>query len=254
MMRMISWNVNGIRACLGKGFLDSVQGLDADMICLQETKCQPGQVTLPLDGYEQYWLGAEKKGYSSTALFSRRVPDSVAYGIGVDAMDHEGRVITAEYPGFYLVNVYTPNSQDGLARLPYRMEWEEAFLHYVKELEKTHPVVICGDMNVAHTEKDIKNAKSNQNNAGFTPQERACMTRLLDSGFVDTFRYMHPDAEGAYSWWSYRFHARENNAGWRIDYFLVSRALDDRIEKAEIHPEIMGSDHCPVELVLKMEF
>ena len=250
-MRLISWNVNGLRAAMGKGFMDSFAALDADIFCLQETKLQAGQVELDLPGYRQYWNYAEKKGYSGTAIFTRQEALSVRYGIGVDEFDHEGRVITLEMPDFFFITVYTPNSQDGLVRLPYRMEWEDAFLAYLKGLEKEKPVVFCGDLNVAHTEKDIKNPKSNLRNAGFTQEERDKMTALLNSGFVDTFRYFHPDAVGAYSWWSYRFHARENNAGWRIDYFIVSQALSPRLRDACIHPEIFGSDHCPVELALE---
>ena len=250
-MKMISWNVNGLRAAMGKGFLDSFSALDADIFCLQETKLQEGQIALDLPGYHQYWNYAEKKGYSGTAVFTRQEPLSVRYGIGVDEFDHEGRVITLEMPEFFFITVYTPNSQDGLARLPYRMEWEDAFLRYLKELEKEKPVVFCGDLNVAHKEIDIKNPKSNIHNAGFTQEERDKMTALLDSGFIDTFRHFHPDAAGAYSWWSYRFHARENNAGWRIDYFIVSEALREKLESACIHSEIFGSDHCPVELVMR---
>lgn len=250
-MKMISWNVNGLRAALGKGFMDVFSALDADVFCLQETKLQEGQAALDLPGYYQYWNYAEKKGYSGTAVFTRREPLLVRYGMGIDAFDHEGRVITLEMPEFFLITVYTPNSQDGLARLPYRMEWEDAFLGYLKGLEKEKPVVFCGDLNVAHTEMDIKNPKANLRNAGFTQEERDKMTALLSSGFVDTFRFFHPDAVGAYSWWSYRFHARENNAGWRIDYFIVSECLKERLESACIHPEIFGSDHCPVELVLR---
>ncbi len=249
-MKLISWNVNGLRAAMGKGFLDAFNALDADIFCLQETKLQPGQIALELPGYRQYWNYAEKKGYSGTAVFARREPISVNLGIGVEEHDHEGRVITLEYPEFFFVTVYTPNSQDGLARLPYRMRWEDDFLAYLKSLEKEKPVVFCGDLNVAHREIDIKNPKSNIHNAGFTQEERDKMTALLASGFVDTFRYFHPDAAGVYSWWSYRFHARENNAGWHIDYFIVSQALVPRLASAAIHPEIMGSDHCPVELVL----
>ena len=249
-MKLISWNVNGLRAVMGKGFQDTFNALDADIFCLQETKLQAGQIEINLPGYHQYWNYAEKKGYSGTAVFTKREPLSVRYGIGVDEFDHEGRVITLEFPDFFFITVYTPNSQDGLARLPYRMQWEDAFLTYLKELEKEKPVVFCGDLNVAHTEIDIKNPKSNIHNAGFTQEERDKMTALLGSGFVDTFRHFHPDVTGAYSWWSYRFHARENNAGWRIDYFIVSQALTPRLVSASIHPEIFGSDHCPVELVL----
>ena len=252
-MKLISWNVNGLRAVMGKGFQDTFNALDADIFCLQETKLQAGQIALDLPGYHQYWNYAEKKGYSGTAVFTRQEPLSVKYGMGIDEFDHEGRVITLEFSDFFFITVYTPNSQDGLARLPYRMQWEDAFLTYLKELEKEKPVVFCGDLNVAHTEIDIKNPKSNIHNAGFTQEERDKMTALLGSGFVDTFRHFHPDAAGAYSWWSYRFHARENNAGWRIDYFIVSNALVPRLLSAAIHPEIFGSDHCPVELVLSEE-
>ena len=250
-MKMISWNVNGLRAVMGKGFMDAFTALDADIFCLQETKLQSGQIALALPGYHQYWNYAEKKGYSGTAIFTRREPLSVRYGIGKEEFDHEGRVITLEMEDFFFITVYTPNSQDGLARLPYRMEWEDAFLGYLKALEKQKPIVFCGDLNVAHKEIDIKNPKTNIHNAGFTQEERDKMTALLGSGFIDTFRYFHPDAVGAYSWWSYRFHARENNAGWRIDYFIVSEALKDRLEDASIHSEIFGSDHCPVELRLR---
>ena len=249
-MRLISWNVNGLRACLGKGFLDYFHSASADVFCLQETKLQPGQVELELPGYHQYWNSAERKGYSGTAVFCRRQPLSVTYGLGIPAHDTEGRVITIELEPFYLVNVYTPNSHRELARLDYRMQWEEAFRAYVTGLDRQKPVVICGDMNVAHREIDLKNPKTNQKNAGFTPQEREQMTRLLDSGFVDSFRYLYPDVTGAYSWWSYQFKARQNNAGWRIDYFLVSRQLQDRIRDAGICSQILGSDHCPVSLEL----
>ena len=249
-MKLISWNVNGLRAAMGKGFMDTFAQLDADAFCLNETKLQPGQIELDLPGYHQYWNSAEKKGYSGVAVFTRQEPLSVRYGIGVDEFDHEGRVLTLEMPQFYLVSCYTPNSQDGLKRLEYRMRWEDAFLSYLKSLEREKPVVLCGDLNVAHQEIDIKNPKSNRMNAGFTDQEREKMTRLLNAGFVDTFRALHPDETGAYSWWSYRFHARENNAGWRIDYSIVSESLRDHVREAAIHPEIFGSDHCPVELVL----
>lgn len=249
-MKLISWNVNGLRAAMGKGFMDTFAQLDADAFCLNETKLQPGQIELDLPGYHQYWNSAEKKGYSGVAVFTRQEPLSVRYGIGVDEFDHEGRVLTLEMPQFYLVSCYTPNSQDGLKRLEYRMRWEDAFLSYLKSLEREKPVVLCGDLNVAHQEIDIKNPKSNRMNAGFTDQEREKMTRLLNAGFVDTFRALHPDETGAYSWWSYRFHARENNAGWRIDYFIVSESLGEHVREAAIHPEIFGSDHCPVELVL----
>ena len=246
-MKLVSWNVNGLRACLGKGFLDYCAQENADVICLQETKLQPEQAVFELDGYHRYFYSAEKKGYSGTAILTKQAPLSVQYGLGLDAHDHEGRLITAEYPEFYLVNCYTPNSQDGLKRLDYRMEWEDAFRAYLLGLDAKKPVILCGDLNVAHTEMDIKNAKTNRENAGFTDEERAKMTELLAAGFADSFRVIHPD-EVKYSWWSYRFHAREKNAGWRIDYFLVSRRIADRIQAAEIHNEIFGSDHCPVEL------
>lgn len=247
-MKLISWNVNGLRAVLEKGFMDSFCQLNADVFCLQETKVQPGQVALDLPGYHQYWNYAEKKGYSGTAIFTRREPLAVTYGLGLEEHDHEGRVITLDMGDFYLLTVYTPNSQRELTRLDYRMRWEDDFLHYVKTLETRKPVVFCGDLNVAHQPIDLKNPGSNQNNAGFTQQERAKMTALLDAGFIDTFRFFHPQETGAYSWWSYMFHAREKNAGWRIDYFLVSNTLRERITGAAIHPEIFGSDHCPVEL------
>ena len=250
-MKLISWNVNGLRAAMGKGFMDAFTALYADIFCRQETKLQEGQIQMELPGYHQYWNYAEKKGYSGTAIFTKQEPLSVRYGIGVDEFDHEGRVITLEYPDFFFITVYTPNSQDGLARLPYRMQWEDTFLQYLKGLEQEKPVVFCGDLNVAHKEIDIKNPKSNIHNAGFTQEERDKMTALLGSGFIDTFRYFHPDVTGAYSWWSYRFRAREHNAGWRIDYFITSEALRPRLESACIHPEISGSDHCPVELVLR---
>lgn len=250
-MRMISWNVNGIRAAMGKGFLDFVVCQNADIICIQETKMQEGQAEVPVDGYRQYWCSAEKKGYSGTALFTKEEPENVSYGIGIDEHDHEGRVITAEYEKLYLVNVYVPNSQDGLKRLDYRMRWEDDFRAYLKGLEKTKPVVVCGDFNVAHKEIDLKNPKTNKRNAGFTDEEREKMTELQNAGFIDTFRYFYPDLEGAYSWWSYRFNARKNNAGWRIDYFLVSKELRSNLKKAEILSDVFGSDHCPV--VLEME-
>ena len=249
-MKLISWNVNGLRACVGKGFEESFGQLDADFFCLQETKMQEGQLDLQVEGYTSYWNYAEKKGYSGTAVYTRHTPLSVSYGIGVDEHDHEGRVITLEMADFYLVTVYTPNSQDGLRRLDYRMVWEDAFLGYLQALDAKKPVVVCGDMNVAHQEIDLKNPKTNRRNAGFTDEERAKFSHLLASGFTDTFRLLHPD-EIKYSWWSYRFKAREKNAGWRIDYFLVSDRLTDRVRAAEIHNEIMGSDHCPVELVLE---
>ena len=250
-MRMISWNVNGLRAALGKGFMEAFNALDADVFCLQETKLQPGQLELPLPGYHQYWNYARRKGYSGTAVFTRREPLSVRYGIGVEEHDQEGRVITLDMGDFYLVTVYTPNAQRELTRLDYRMAWEDAFLHYLKELERDKPVVFCGDLTVAHREIDLRNPSSNVNNAGFTPQERGKLTALLSSGFVDTFRYFHPEETGAYTWWSYMFHARERNTGWRIDYFIVSEALRERLEGACIHPEVFGSDHCPVELTLR---
>ncbi len=249
-MKLISWNVNGLRACVGKGFCEYMKEADADVFCIQESKLQAGQIELPLEGYHQYWNYAEKKGYSGTALFTKTEPLSVSYGIGVEEHDHEGRVITAEYEDFYVVTCYTPNSQDGLARLDYRMAWEDAFLAYLKGLEQKKPVIFCGDLNVAHKEIDLKNPKSNRNNAGFTDQERDRFTRLLEAGFIDTFRYFYPDQEGIYSWWSYRFKAREKNAGWRIDYFCVSECLKDRLKSAAIHTEVFGSDHCPVELVV----
>ena len=249
-MKLISWNVNGLRAAMGKGFMDAFAQLDADIFCLNETKLQAGQIAMDLPGYDQYWNYAEKKGYSGVAVFTRQKPIQVSSGIGTDEFDHEGRVLTLEMPEFYLVACYTPNSQDGLKRLDYRMRWEDAFRSYLKSLDLVKPVVLCGDLNVAHQKIDIKNPKANRMNAGFTDQEREKMTQLLDAGFVDTFRALHPDAADAYSWWSYRFHARENNAGWRIDYFIVSESLRKCVRRAEIHPEIYGSDHCPVELVL----
>lgn len=250
-MKLISWNVNGLRACAGKNFMEDFQKLDADIFCLQETKLQEGQISLELPGYHQYWNYAEKKGYSGTAIFTKQEPLSVFYGIGIEEHDHEGRVITLEYPDFYMITVYTPNSQDGLARLDYRMKWENDFLAYIQSLDAKKPVIYCGDLNVAHQEIDLKNPKTNRKNAGFTDEERAKMTHVLESGFVDTFRYFYPDATGIYSWWSYRFKAREKNAGWRIDYFIVSERLKDRLADAKIHTEIYGSDHCPVELLLK---
>ncbi len=250
-MKLISWNVNGLRACQTKGFSETFKQLDADFFCLQETKMQKGQLDLEFDGYESYWNYAEKKGYSGTAIYSRHTPISISYGLGIEEHDHEGRVITLEMQDFYLITVYVPNSQDGLRRLDYRMQWEDAFRSYIKELDKRKPVIVCGDMNVAHKEIDLKNPKTNRKNAGFTDEERDKMSELLDSGFTDTFRFFHPDLEGAYSWWSYRFHAREKNAGWRIDYFIVSNRLAERLEGAEIHNEIFGSDHCPVEITLR---
>ncbi len=252
-MKLISWNVKGLRAVVGKGFVDIFNGLDADIFCVQETKLQAGQIDLELPGYEQYWNYAEKKGYSGTAVFTRVKPLNVTYGLGIEEHDTEGRVITVEYETFYLVNVYTPNSKDGLARLPYRMEWEDVFRMYLKMLEESKPVVVCGDLNVAHEEIDLKNPKTNRKNAGFSDEERGKMTELLDAGFIDTFRYFYPDKAGEYSWWSYRFNARKNNAGWRIDYFIVSEALKERLKGASIHQEIFGSDHCPVELELEAE-
>lgn len=247
-MKCISWNVNGIRACVGKGFLDFFKEIDADIFCIQESKMQEGQLELDLPGYYQYWNYAQRKGYSGTAIFTKQEPLSVQYGIGTEEHDKEGRVITLEYPDFYMITVYTPNSQNELKRLDYRMEWEDAFLAYLKNLEKTKPVVVCGDMNVAHKEIDLKNPKTNRKNAGFTDEERGKMSALLDSGMIDTFRYFYPEQKDIYSWWSYRFHAREKNSGWRIDYFLVSEILKDRLQDAKIHMDVMGSDHCPVEL------
>lgn len=247
-MRFISWNVNGLRACDGKGFRDSFRELDADFFCLQETKMQQGQLDLEFEGYHSYWNYADKKGYSGTAIYSRHEPLSVTCGMGIDEHDHEGRVITLEMPDFYLVTCYTPNSQDGLRRLDYRMTWEDAFRAYLMELDKKKPVIVCGDLNVAHQEIDLKNPKSNRKNAGFTDEEREKMTTLLDAGFTDSWRHFYPDTEGVYSWWSYRFQARQKNAGWRIDYFLVSNDARDKMVDAKIHTEIMGSDHCPVEL------
>jgi len=249
-MKLISWNVNGLRACLQKGFLEYFNEMDADIFCIQESKLQQGQVDLQIPGYHQYWNYAEKKGYSGTAIFTKKEPLSVAYGIGIEEHDHEGRVITLEFDDFYMITVYTPNSQDGLARLPYRMTWEEAFLAYLKKLEEKKPVIFCGDLNVAHKEIDLKNPKTNRKNAGFTDEERACFTHLLESGFIDTFRHFYPDMTGIYSWWSYRFQARTKNAGWRIDYFVVSEALKGRLVDASIHTQVLGSDHCPVELIL----
>ena len=248
---MISWNVNGLRAIMEKGFLDFFKEADADIFCLQETKLQAGQIQLDLPGYYQYWNYAEKKGYSGTAVFCKEKPLSVRSGMGIEKHDKEGRVITAEFPDFYFVTVYTPNAQEGLKRLDYRMEWEDDFRKYLKELEKSKPVIAAGDMNVAHREIDLKNPRTNRKNAGFTDEERGKMTELLEAGFIDTYRYFYPEKEGVYSWWSYRFKAREKNAGWRIDYFLVSETLRERLAEAAIDTEIMGSDHCPVELILK---
>ena len=252
-MKLISWNVNGLRACLNKGFLDFFQREAPDVLCLQETKLQPHQIELDLPGYHQYWNSAEKKGYSGTALFTKMEPLAVSYGIGIPEHDTEGRVITADYEDFYLVCCYTPNAQRGLTRLDYRMVWEDAFRAYLKELDGKKPVILCGDLNVAHQEIDLKNFKTNRGNAGFTDEERGKMTELLDAGFVDSFRSLYPDVTGAYSWWSYMYHARENNAGWRIDYFICSQRLKDRIADSKILADVMGSDHCPVELDLREE-
>ena len=250
-MKLISWNVNGLRACAGKGFADTFHALDADCFCLQETKMQAGQLDLAFDGYQSFWNYAEKKGYSGTAIYTRLTPLNVTYGIGISQHDNEGRVITLEFEQFFLVTVYTPNSQDGLRRLDYRMEWETDFLEYIKRLDTEKPVIVCGDMNVAHQEIDLKHPKSNRRNAGFTDEERDKFSTLLSAGFIDTFRFFYPDATDIYSWWSYRFHARENNAGWRIDYFVCSERLKDQLVDAKIHTEVMGSDHCPVELILR---
>ena len=250
-MKFISWNVNGLRACMGKGFMDFFNEIDADILCLQETKLQEGQIELDIPGYFQYWNYAEKKGYSGTAVFTKKEPISVTYGIGIEEHDHEGRVITAEFEDFYFIDVYVPNSQRELTRLDYRMVWEEAFLSYVKKLEETKPVIYCGDLNVAHKEIDLKNPKTNHMNAGFTDQERECFTRVLENGYIDSFRYFYPDEKDKYSWWSYMFKAREKNAGWRIDYFVVSEKLKDRLLDVKIHADIQGSDHCPVELDIK---
>ena len=250
-MKLISWNVNGLRAIMGKNFMEFFEAADADIFCLQETKQQEGQIEMDLPGYHQYWNYAEKKGYSGTAIFTKQEPIDVRYGIDIEEHEKEGRVITLEFTDFYMVDVYTPNSQNELARLDYRMTWEDAFRDYLCELRKTKPVIVTGDMNVAHEEIDLKNPKSNRRNAGFTDEERGKMTALLKSGFIDTFRYFYPDLTEVYSWWSYRFKARERNSGWRIDYFLVSEELKDRLEDAKIHTEVTGSDHCPVELDLK---
>lgn len=247
-MKFISWNVNGLRACVQKGFLDFFNSIDADFFCIQESKLQAGQIDLDLPGYHQYWNYAEKKGYSGTAIFAKNEPLSVSYGIGIEEHDKEGRVITLKYDNFYLVTCYTPNSQNELKRLPYRMQWEDDFREYLKTLDAKKPVVLCGDLNVAHNEIDLKNPKTNRKNAGFSDEERAKMTELLGSGFTDTFRYFYPDAEGIYSWWSYRFKAREKNAGWRIDYFITSKRINDKLKKAAIHTDVLGSDHCPVEV------
>ena len=251
LMKLISWNVNGLRAVMGKNFMEFFNEIDADIFCLQETKLQEGQIEMDLPGYYQYWNYAEKKGYSGTAIFSKKEALSVKYGIGIEEHDHEGRVITVEYDDFFFVTVYTPNSQDGLKRLDYRMQWEDDFLAYLKGLEATKPVIFAGDLNVAHKEIDLKNPKTNRKNAGFTDEERGKMDKVIESGFIDTFRYFYPEQESIYSWWSYRFKAREKNAGWRIDYFMASDALKDRLVDAKIHTDVMGSDHCPVELLLK---
>lgn len=250
-MKLISWNVNGLRAVMGKNFMDFFNDIDADIFCLQETKLQAGQIEMDLPGYQQYWNYADKKGYSGTAIFTKKEPVSVSYGIGIDEHDHEGRVITLEFEDFYMITVYTPNSQNELKRLEYRMKWEDDFRTYLNRLKEMKPVIVTGDLNVAHNEIDLKNPKTNRRNAGFTDEERNKMTELLESGFIDTFRYFYPDEEGIYSWWSYRFKAREKNAGWRIDYFLVSEDLEKRLVDAKIHTEIFGSDHCPVELEIQ---
>ena len=251
-MRFISFNVNGLRAIMNKGFMDDFNALDADIFCLQETKLQEGQIDFAPEGYYCYWNYAEKKGYSGTAIFTKKEPLSVSYGLGIEEHDHEGRVITLEFSDFYFITVYTPNAQDGLKRLDYRMKWEDDFLSYIKKLDKTKPVIYCGDLNVAHKEIDLKNPKTNRKNPGFTDEERGKMTTVLESGFTDTFRYLYPDSEQVYSWWSYRFKAREKNAGWRIDYFICSERLNDKINDAKIHCDIFGSDHCPVELDINL--
>ena len=251
-MKFISWNVNGLRACVGKGFLDFFQQENADFFCLQETKLQEGQIDLDIPGYTQFWNYAQKKGYSGTAIFAKEPPISVAYGVGVDELDTEGRMITLEYPEFYLVTCYTPNAQQGLARIDHRLKWDEAFRNYLVDLDKKKPVIVCGDLNVAHQEIDLKNPSSNRGNAGFSDEERESFTKLLESGFTDSFRHLYPDATGIYSWWSYRFNARKNNAGWRIDYFLVSNRLANQITATPIHNGVLGSDHCPVGL--EMDF
>jgi exodeoxyribonuclease-3 len=248
VMKMVSWNVNGLRACVTKGFVDIFNKLDADIFCLQETKLQEGQIDLPLEGYYQYWNYAEKKGYSGTAIFTKKEPLAVTNGIGIDEHNTEGRVITLEFEDFFFVTCYTPNSQNELKRLDYRMKWEDDFREYLLRLNKKKPVILCGDLNVAHNEIDLKNPKTNRKNAGFSDEEREKMTKLLNSGFSDSFRYLYPDKEGIYSWWSYRFNARKNNAGWRIDYFITSDSIKDKIIDSKIHTDIMGSDHCPVEL------
>ncbi len=250
-MKLISWNVNGLRACVQKGFLEFFKEVDADVFCIQESKLQAGQIELELNGYHQYWNYAEKKGYSGVAVFTKTEPISCSYGIGKEEHDKEGRVITLEFKDFYFITVYTPNSQQELARLDYRMRWEDEFRHYVKALDKMKPVVMCGDLNVAHAEIDLKNPSTNRKNAGFTDEERNKFSELLSSGFIDTYRYFYPDKKDAYTWWSYRFNARAKNTGWRIDYFCVSERLKNRLLDAKLHPEILGSDHCPVELILK---
>ena len=252
MLKFISWNVNGLRACYDKGFADAFNRLEADFFCLQETKMQEGQLDVQFEGYQSYWNYAEKKGYSGTAIFSKVKPLSVTYGLGIEEHDHEGRVITLELESYYLITVYTPNSQEELRRLDYRMKWDDDFRAYLKKLEEKKPVIVCGDLNVAHKEIDLKNPKTNRKNAGFTDEERAKFTTLLESGFTDTFRYFSPEQEGIYSWWSYRFKAREKNAGWRIDYFLTSDSLKDKLRGAQIHTDILGSDHCPVELTIEL--
>ena len=251
-MKLISWNVNGLRAGVQKGFKEFFDEIDADAFCLQETKLQEGQIDFSPEGYYAYWNYAEKKGYSGTAIFTKREPMSVSYGIGVEAHDHEGRVITLEYPDYYLITVYVPNSQDDLRRLSYRMEWEDAFLAYIQKLEENKPVIFCGDLNVAHKEIDLKNPSSNHHNAGFTDEERGKMSAMLNAGHLDTFRYFYPSTADIYSWWSYRFKSRERNAGWRIDYFIVSESLKDKLKDAKIHTEVFGSDHCPVELEIDL--
>ena len=251
-MKLISWNVNGLRACVSKNFMEYFNEADADVFCLQETKMQEGQLSLDTPGYHQYFNYAEKKGYSGTAIFVKKEPLNVTYGIGVEEHDHEGRVITLEYPDFYMITVYVPNSQDGLKRLDYRMRWEDDFLKYIKKLDKKKPVIYCGDLNVAHEEIDLKNPKTNHENAGFSDEERGKFSDVLNAGFVDSFRFFYPDTEGAYSWWSYRMKARERNAGWRIDYFVVSERIKDKMTEAKIHSEILGSDHCPVELDINL--
>ncbi len=251
-MKCISWNVNGLRACVGKGFMEYFEAMDADFFCLQETKLQAGQIELPMNGYHQFWNYAEKKGYSGTAIFAKEEPLRVIYGVGVPELDTEGRLITLEYPGFYVVTCYTPNAQQGLARIDHRLKWEEAFRAYLKSLDEKKPVILCGDLNVAHQEIDLKNPASNRGNAGFSDEERDAFGKLLETGFTDSFRYLNPEATGCYSWWSYRFNARKNNAGWRIDYFLVSDRVKERITAAPIYAEVMGSDHCPVGLELNI--